>query len=681
MSARTKSNGLVYLRRSDGKQETSLEKQLDWALSEAHKLGVKVDATMAELAYMQANGLNVYKSIRLDNAITGADLTRPGLKALIEDAGNDRSCSHIFVFKRDRLGRPDSPVEMMLIEETLRRQGITFVRSDGITRPAENESSDLPEKVMMLFEYHRSGQFLKDLSEQMIRTQLHLAKKGRWTGGNPPYGFARVLVDEQGNRIEELTPGKYVRQAGCHVVIVPKDERKIATWIQILTWRGEGWGIKRIARRLNQLGIPSPDAGRTRTDHGVKHEVSGRWTMTTVRALCLNKAIIGLLEYGKFSEGKHRRLGLDGPRELDKNDRGKDKQPKRRMNDRSLMVTSKMPIEPCFDVDRWEEIQAETTRRGRTQRGIPRPRDPARYPLSCRVTDLSDNCGATMYGRANGKRLIYCCGNYMATGGAECKNNTVDAEALLQFTLKTLVELVERHGAREKLRAKLLDRARGEQRPDPLRPVREDARRNLTAQIKELDGQMQTAQRNMAIEKDDEIRAAIREEYMRIKGELTEARRQLDTIPVPEADSVSSPEQEVELAMRLFDEIRLVATDGNARAQILPLLERLQMKIGLRFVDGLKGPKRHVRRLAGGVIAFGDDPFSKLPSSPPALGDPVNDSLGAPSRDGAVRQRTKSISTEKAASGSLLRLSDAAHFETRQQEGVSFTKVSRGDRT
>lgn len=680
MSFRTKSNGIVYLRRSDGKQETSLEKQLDWALSEAHRLGVKVDATLEDLEHMRASSLNAYKSIRLDNAITGADLARPGLRALIEDAANDKSISHIFVFKRDRLGRPDSPVEMMAVEETLRRKGVTFVRSDGITTPAENESGDISELVLMLFDYHRSGQFLKDLSEQMIRTQLQLARKGCWAGGKPPYGFVRVLVDEKGNQVEELARGKHVRQTGCHVMLLPKDEAKIAVWIQILLWKEEGWGIKRIARRLNELKIPSPDAGRTRTDHGVKHEVSGRWTMTTVRALCMNKAIIVLLEYGRASEGKHRRLGPDGPRALLDSDRGADHQPKKRINDPALMVTSKMPFEPCFDTVRWGQIQAETARRGQTQRGIPKTRDPARYPLSCRVTDLTEDCRSIMYGCTVGKRRIYCCGRYMATSGAECENNTVDGEALLRFILSFLVELTHRHGSSEKLRAKLMDRARRERGTDPLQAMREGARKALAAQVEQLDQQTRTAQRNMAIEEDSQIRATIRDEYITLKSELDEARRQLDAAQLPEVSAATSPEQEVESAMRLLDSIRLVATVDSARAQILPLLERLKLNIGLRFTEGLKGTKRRVRRLAGGIIAFGDNPFPKQASTPPSLSGPGGRSSDERSREAASDEQIEMNKMEKAASVSPVRLPDAAHFETRHREGVSFTKVSCGDR-
>lgn len=280
----------------------------------------------------------------------------------------------------------------------------------------------------------------------MIRTQLQLAGKGYWTGGNAPYGFVRVLVNERGDVLEELPRGKRVRQAGCHVIIVPKDDTKIRTWLYILQLKEEGRGYKYIVRCLNELGIPSPDAGNIRTDHGMRHEVSGRWTVGTVRSLCMNRAIIGLLDYGRRSEGKHRRLGKGGPRRLEDSDRNETnrKKAKRILNDPSLIITSQLPSDPSFDRTRWEAIQAETLGRSKVQRGLSRTRDPARYPLSCRVIDLSDNCGSVMYGHRHSERPVYTCGRYMATGGSDCGNNTVDAEALLRFTLDTLRELTDR---------------------------------------------------------------------------------------------------------------------------------------------------------------------------------------------------------------------------------------------
>src|SRR5439155_279454 len=122
------------------------------------------------------------------------------------------------------------------------------------------------------------------------------------TGGNAPYGFARVLVDGAGTVLEHLPPGKTVHQAGCHVRVAPHDPVKIAVWLQILELKAKGWGLKRIAKHLNDRNVPSPDAGRTRTDQGVKHRVSGKWNHNTVGELCRNPAILGVQQYGKRSE-------------------------------------------------------------------------------------------------------------------------------------------------------------------------------------------------------------------------------------------------------------------------------------------------------------------------------------------------------------------------------------------
>src|SRR5262249_32968234 len=102
---RLKNRGLVYLRRSSGKRETSLETQLAWACNEARKHGVPLDATPADLQKMQAEKLHAFKDIRLDDSISGANLNRAGFKALLIDVKADATISHLYLYKRDRLGR------------------------------------------------------------------------------------------------------------------------------------------------------------------------------------------------------------------------------------------------------------------------------------------------------------------------------------------------------------------------------------------------------------------------------------------------------------------------------------------------------------------------------------------------------------------------------------------------
>jgi hypothetical protein len=396
----------------------------------------------------------------------------------------------------------------------------------------------------------------------------------------------------------------------------------------------------------------------------------------------MNRAIIGLLDYGRRSEGKHHRLGKDGPRILEESDRNEQNRgkPKRIFNDPSVIITSPLPSDPrYFDPGRWEAIQTETIKRSRNQRGLPRNRDPGRYPLACRVIDLTNGCGHLMYAHKHGQRSVYTCGKYMATGGSDCENNTVDGEAILRFTLETLWELTDRLGAREKLRRKLLERAEREQPENPLKSHYERERLRLQQQVEELRRHFEAARRNLAIEENPEHRQVIAEEFDRIKAELADGEKQLAAVPSEPASSIGTPEEEVEAALSLLDDVRRIASDPASRAQVLSMAQKLELWIGLQFAEGIKGKKRRVRRLAGGVLAFGAMPVPNGTAG----------SLGAPSQgagdDSVWRQGANDCengqiaSNSKKASGGRLLLPEAPVRESCPQEGVSFTKGSRGD--
>jgi hypothetical protein len=181
-----------------------------------------------------------------------------------------------FIYKRDRFARPTDAMQGAQIEKKLLLAGITLIFSDTVSLPLRRADDNVMRDFELLLGYYQGGQELRKHADRVLGFQKLLAEGGFWTGGNAPYGFVRVLVDSSGNAIEELPRGKTVKQSGCHVRVVPKDAERIATWLQILALKMRGWGFKRVAQRLNELGIPSPDAGRTRKDHGVDHRVSGR---------------------------------------------------------------------------------------------------------------------------------------------------------------------------------------------------------------------------------------------------------------------------------------------------------------------------------------------------------------------------------------------------------------------
>src|SRR4051794_21026664 len=107
MSVRALNEARVYVRRSTSKQGTGIESQLEWAIAESRKLGVKLDAAPDDLRHMVERKLTHHKDIYLDDGVTGADLDRPGFAAFRRDAAADRRVSHVLIHMSDRFARPD----------------------------------------------------------------------------------------------------------------------------------------------------------------------------------------------------------------------------------------------------------------------------------------------------------------------------------------------------------------------------------------------------------------------------------------------------------------------------------------------------------------------------------------------------------------------------------------------
>jgi DNA invertase Pin-like site-specific DNA recombinase len=185
--ARTKDRGLTYLRRSTDKQAISLPSQLEWAVAAAGRHGVTLDAGSADLAHMQTLRLHTYKAVRLDDGITGSDLTRPGFRAVIDDALADRGVSHLFIYKRDRFARPEDAMEVAQVEKKLLEAGLTLVFSDQVSQPYARGQADMARDIGIWIGYYQGGEELRKHADRVLGFQRKLAEGGFRTGGNPPY--------------------------------------------------------------------------------------------------------------------------------------------------------------------------------------------------------------------------------------------------------------------------------------------------------------------------------------------------------------------------------------------------------------------------------------------------------------------------------------------------------------
>lgn len=578
MKSRPKNRALVYERRSDDGQEASLRQQFDWARTTADSLGVPFRGTYADIETMQQRKLHHLQDLYLDDAVSGGDLMRPGFRQFLRDAIADPTVSHVYVFKRDRLARPQALLEMMLLEKELISSGVTLVMHDRTVTPEEVKSDELMYLLGGIVEYREHGQFSPRLGDRIVFVQKSMASRGLSTGGRAPYGFGRALVGPNDDFVQWLADGENVRRAGHHVRFLPRDEEKIAIWCMMLDWREAGESCKRIAARLNQMGIPSPDHGRTRRDHGAEYHVPGKWHPNTVRDLCSNPLIAGIKEYGRRSEGRYRRVGAGGPRELTEDDLRPDGQPKLRENPEEVRVRSDSGGESFFDADRWRALQpekAEDIAKVRRQAGR-KATNPERYPLSTRVVDMTNGCGSVMHGITYGKEPKYVCGRYYNSGYTECSHNSVPASPLATMLVAALVELVSKAGGREAIRERLLQRARAEAEAESV-PQEPHELGLLRKRLTELDGDIATAERRMATESDDARYAAIARAFDALAKERADVGRQIDALsaPQPVAAAVQSPEEQVNALMATIDDLGTLAADANANEKIRQLVLRL----------------------------------------------------------------------------------------------------------
>ena len=625
MTARVKDRALVYLRRSTTKQESSFDVQLAWARKQAQVHGVALDATDADLKHMLTLGLVQYKDIFLDDGVSGSVLDRPAFTAFREAALRDRRVSHVFTYLSDRLARPEMPTEGMQLEAELQYAGITIVFVNRVAQPRQRGQQYIADDVLSMFEYAQNGDFLNKLSQRVLETQLRNAKQGFRTGGRPPYGFARVLVDSDGKKIRELLPGEVVKMEGCHIVNHPSDPEKIDVWLHILELKGaKKWGDRRIANHLNDLKVPSP--------------AGGTWSRQAVGRLCTSRAIVGELEFGRRATGKHRRTSPDGPRPLDERDFRADGTIKWVPTPATDVIRSQSGYEPCVDPDLFEACQKLAAERGASTRGIPRATDSAKYPLSTRIFDTTDGCGAPLYGIEQERRRIYACSKYLKSGGRDCRRHTVDGEATLQFIWQLLLQLVSRCGGRQSLRAQLRRAVAARQASSAGGQV--SGAKLLEKQLEKIQKERNIVRKNLARAKSGAAFKAVEAEFNRLEHDVRELELQLAQCSSAAASS-ASPDQVVDEAIRLLDTLGDFSDDRSARQRLGELLRRLDIRLWLRFQDNPRG-KRPKRVLRSGVItAVGNRPDFGYNSSgsgcPPEAGG----------SDGSVHPGAESLSTTK----------------------------------
>jgi hypothetical protein len=591
--------GLFYTRDSGGEHETTPGEYVRWAQRKAAALGVRFAGTPEQIEAMIREGRSGHDDLFLDYGVKGNQLQRPGLDALFRLALTDPDVSHVFIPRRDRFARPDDPLDAMKMEASLREAGLTLVFMDKTLPPLPRGQRDLGEAIVAMIDYDHAGKERRDLAQKILYAQLNLAKAGFSTGGRPPYGFRRWLVQSDGTPVRQLAEGEYVKRAGHHVVWLPGPEEEQAVIRRILGML-ETMPASRVAVRLTSEGVPTPDTGRWRTDRGVKHPTSGVWRQSTIVGVARNPLLRALVEYGRRSMGDRLRFTPEGPRELLDADLRPDGQAKVVVNPASVRVQASASFAPLVETERHDRLLTTLNERAGSQRGKPRSSDPTRNPLGGRVFDMA--CGWPLYRQPYQGSFRYLCGLYQQSHGAQCKHNHIDGMLATRFVLGCVRQRLLAPALRARLEQKLRTLAEREGSPGQSESALV-AKRSALAAVR---GKRDRAGENLALaEGPEQYRAvaSVFEELRRQEQALAGEVRRLEQL----AGQRNDADGDVAAALRVLDRLGEQASACQDLGSVGQLFGQLQARLFLRFAE-VRGQKRAFNKVAGGVVTFGETP-------------------------------------------------------------------------
>lgn len=133
-----------------------------------------------------------------DEGFTGANTNRPGLQRLLTDV-RDGLVDAVVVYQLDRLSRDVRDFSNIYGE--LEERQVMFISIK------ENIDTATPIGKAMMFVSMTFAQMEREtIAVRVTDNMIGLAKKGMWTGGNPPYGYQREKTVINGKKHTIIIP-------------------------------------------------------------------------------------------------------------------------------------------------------------------------------------------------------------------------------------------------------------------------------------------------------------------------------------------------------------------------------------------------------------------------------------------------------------------------------------------
>jgi site-specific DNA recombinase len=322
-----------------------------------------IDSQVAAVeSFAQAQGYRLSKAFYfLDQAVSGAQLARPGLDRL-RDLAAEGLFEVVLCLGPDRLARQYAH-QWLLLEE-FRRIG---VKVDFVNQPAveDNLHGQLLLGVQGLFaEYERAM-----ITERLRRGKLYRVRQGQLVNPVAPYGYRYIPVSQPGGGRWQIEPSE------AQVV------QQIYQW-----YTQEDITIHQIVERLRKLGDQAPPRGK-------------QWQFSTVQAILKQRDYTGQAYYNR-TRTCHERVGR--PK---RHGRGLKRAPQHVPRPEEEWIPVSVPV--ILAEDTWHQAQERLAMRQKFAE-----RNNKRHFYLLRSLLVCEACGRSLIGRtATNGRVTYYCSN------------------------------------------------------------------------------------------------------------------------------------------------------------------------------------------------------------------------------------------------------------------------------
>jgi len=232
------------------------------------------------------NGQNLVRVFE-DEGVSGSELDRPEVRALLRHLQTSKEKGTLVVWKRNRLARPDDPRAGLALEFQIEQLGWRIHYLQG----PQSSGDPLMDAMSSLFEHHKSGQFLRDLSSDVVRGMARRAKEASIAPGRTPYGYAKELTSPGGavRVVPRGQPHQKLKAEASRLVPGDPEEIEIVGWLFEQMAGGES-SLLGLAKALNAKGAPAPSGGK--------------WSFRSVKKILDNQVYLGDLVWNMRSKGK-----------------------------------------------------------------------------------------------------------------------------------------------------------------------------------------------------------------------------------------------------------------------------------------------------------------------------------------------------------------------------------------